>query len=186
MHHIEPFWSWRDLYCAENDENSPFFQKEYSEIYLSNTVYNYYIHPQWDDFGSETLYIKILFTDYNNGFAIIEFIGEWNDCLYNDIKFLKRNIVEQLTENGISKFILIGENVMNFHYSDDLYYQDWFEDLGQDGWILAIGFLPHVIDEFKKARINYYINFVEDSEILENWRTYNPVQLFRKINDSLE
>ena len=50
-----------------------------SEFEYSNTVYNYYIHPQWDDIGSGTLYMKELYADYENGFAILEFIGEWND-----------------------------------------------------------------------------------------------------------
>ena len=59
MHTIEPFWHWRDIYCAENDKLSPFYKREYSEFEFSTTIYNYYIHPQWDDFGSETLYIKI-------------------------------------------------------------------------------------------------------------------------------
>ena len=39
------------------------------------------IHPQWDDIGSETLYAKILCAHYPNQYAIIELIGEWNDCI---------------------------------------------------------------------------------------------------------
>ncbi|MEJ7675142.1 MAG: hypothetical protein WKF59_21170 [Chitinophagaceae bacterium] len=41
-----------------------FYGREYSEFDFSQTVYNYYIHPQWDEFGSSTLYIKVLMADY--------------------------------------------------------------------------------------------------------------------------
>ncbi len=43
--------------------------------------------------GSETLYLKILFVDYDERYAIIELIGEWNDAINNDIMLLKRDIV---------------------------------------------------------------------------------------------
>src|SRR6056297_1594697 len=121
MHDLEPHFTWRQYYTAETDERSSFFGREYSEFYFNHTIYNHYIHPQWDDFGSETLFIKIIYADYNRGFTIIEMFGEWNDCLFNDIMFLKRNVLEVMMESGIRKFILIGENVFNFHSSDDSY-----------------------------------------------------------------
>src|SRR5438270_1407444 len=126
MHDIEPFYNWRHIYVSEEDERSPFYGRDYSEFEYSNTIYNYYIHPQWDDFGSQTLYMKVLFADYEQKYAIIEFIGEWNDAINNDIMFLKREIVENMMGFGINKFILIGENVMNFQASDDCYYEEWF------------------------------------------------------------
>ncbi|HNW98119.1 MAG TPA: hypothetical protein PKK00_06885 [Bacteroidales bacterium] len=179
MHDIEPYWSWRELYIASEDERSPFYRRRYSEFEFSNTIYNYYIHPQWDFFGSRTLYLKILYTDYDTGFCILEFIGEWNDCLYNDIMFLKRNIIEHLEKEGIKKFILIGENVLNFHSSDDCYYQEWFEDI-EDGWIAAVNFRNHVLQDFKTARIHYYITFHKELNDL-NWRNYLPFQMFEKV-----
>lgn len=183
MHDIEPYYHWRNFYRAEDDPDSPFYGRRYSEIYFTNTVYNYYIHPQWDHFGSGTLYLKLLYTDYEKGFVIIELIGEWNDCLYNDIMFLKRNIIDHLSERGISRYILIGENVFNFHYSDDLYYQEWREDI-EDGWITLIGFLPHVIDEMKKARINFqvYMNPLVNEL---NWRTMLPENLLVAVEGIL-
>lgn len=90
MQDLEPFYLWRELYIAAEDELSPLHGNVYSELEYSNTIYNFYIHPQWDVFGSATLYLKILFADYEKQYAIIEFIGEWNDALYNDIMFLKR------------------------------------------------------------------------------------------------
>ena len=109
MHDIEPYYHWRHLYTAEADPRSIFFGRTYSEFEFSQTVYNYYIHPQWDEFGSKTLYLKILFTDYDAKFAIIELIGEWNDAITNDIMILKREILELMIDEGINKFILIGK-----------------------------------------------------------------------------
>jgi len=81
MHDIEPFFLWRDYYKAENDRWSPFYQRQYDEFSFTNAIYNYVIHPQWDDIGSDTLFIKILYVNYDEAFAIIEMIGEWNDCI---------------------------------------------------------------------------------------------------------
>lgn len=179
MHDIEPFYNWRHLYTSEDDSMSPFYGQEYSDIYFTHTVYNYYIHPQWDDFGSNTLYLKILYADYPRGTAIIELIGEWNDCLYNDIMFLKRNVIEPLMENGIAQFILVGENVLNFHYSDTAYYEEWVEEI-EDGWIVCIGMLPHVIAEMRKGRLGRYL--ILDDAINElPWRTYMPENLIMKV-----
>ncbi|HEX5001497.1 MAG TPA: hypothetical protein VFW78_03300 [Bacteroidia bacterium] len=179
MQDIEPFYGWRDLYVASEDELSPFYGREYSEFEYSNTIYNFYIHPQWDDIGSPTLYLKVLFTDYERGFAIIEFIGEWNDCIHNDIMILKRDIIDTLIGNGISKFILIGENVLNFHASDDCYYQEWFEDI-DEGWVVALNFREHVLTEFSKTNLDYY--FVYGGELNNmHWRVFNPAQLISRV-----
>ena len=183
MHDIEPYYSWRHLYIASEDERSPFYEHENSEFEFTNAIYNHYIHPQWDEFGSATLYLKILYADYNRAYAIIELLGEWNDCLYNDIMFLKRDVVDVLVENGIKKFILIGENVLNFHSSEDDYYQEWSEDI-EDGWIVAVNFRQHVIQEFVAANIDYYMAFGQPFDTFE-WRTFSPEQFFAKIDGSM-
>ncbi|MFN8153694.1 MAG: hypothetical protein U0Y08_05310 [Bacteroidia bacterium] len=180
MQDIEPYYSWRHLYISAEDELSPFYGREYSEFEYSNTVYNYYIHPQWDEFGSNTLYMKTLFADYDQGFAILEFIGEWNDAINNDIMILKRDVADEMIANGINKFILIGENVLNFHASDDCYYQEWFDDT-EDGWVVAINFREHVLQEFIRSGIDYYVVFGGELDDLR-WRMYQPQQLFEKIN----
>jgi hypothetical protein len=179
MHDIEPFYSWRNIYIASEDTRSPFYGREYNEFEFTHAIYNYLIHPQWDEIGSPTLFIKILYADYDDRYCIIELIGEWNDCLHNDIMYLKRNIIEPLMEQGINRFILMGENVLNFHFSDDCYYQEWFEEL-DDGWIVAINFRDFVIREFESANIDYYIAFGKDfNDII--WRKYSPNQLFNLI-----
>ena len=100
---------------------------------------------------------------------------------YNDIMFLKRDVVEELTGSGINKFILIGENVLNFHGSDDSYYQEWFDDVG-DGWIATINFRSHVMNEMQRFNLDYY--FVMGGELEEfNWRILNPVELFSRVEN---
>lgn len=174
---------WLSYYSATTDKKSPFYQRVYSEFEFTNSIYNYLIHPQWDEFGSATLYLKILQADYKYHYAIIEFIGEWNDCLYNDIMFLKENVIDILVKEGINKFILIGENVFNFHYADDSYYQEWFDEI-PEGWISCVNFRKHVVSEFNKAHLHYYLNF-DPRFVNLNWRCLNPLQLFKMI-DSLQ
>jgi len=180
MHNIEPHFRWRDHYIASEDERSPFFQKVYSEFEFTHAVYNHFIHPQWDEIESPTLFVKPLMVDYELSYAVIELIGEWNDILHNDIMFLKRNLIESLLAEGISKFIMIGENVLNFHSSDDSYYEEWFEEV-EDGWIAFVNFRTHVLQDFQQANIDYFI--VSGGELNDlNWRTYRPEAVFEKVN----
>lgn len=183
MHDIEPYYRWRDDYIAAEDENSPFYNTQYSEFEFDKQVYNYLLHPQWDSFGSNTLYLKILFVDYDRGYCIIEFIGEWNDAISNDIMLMKRELFDVMVDQGINKFVLIGENVLNFHYSDDSYYEEWFQEV-EDGWIAGINFREHVIREFRSANIDYYISFGGELDEL-NWRSLKPLQVFKKVEEQL-
>jgi len=183
MHFIEPFYNWRHIYISEEDKLSPFFGKQYSEFEFSQTVYNYYIHPQWDDFGSKTLYLKIIYADYELHFAIIEMIGEWNDAIENDIMELKREVIEKLADHQISKYILITENVLNFHSGDKDYYEEWYDEVSEEnGWIVCLNMPEPTQYDFKKRKLNYYIELMQ----IEEWRTYKPYHLFKKINDELQ
>jgi hypothetical protein len=182
VHEIEPFYNWRHVYIADEDQRSPFFGREYSEFHYSQTIYNYYIHPQWDDIGSSTLYIKILFADYEVGFAIIEMIGEWNDAIENDIMTLKRDIIDQMIVHGIHKFILIAENVLNFHSSDDCYYEEWVDDVNEEGgWVSIIGLPEQSRYDFTRAGIDRYVQLVD----LPDWRPFTPGNLFTKVDNLL-
>lgn len=180
MHDIEPFYNWEAYYSSADDERSPFYKAEYTEHY-THAVYNYYIHPLWDYIGSETLYIKVLFADYEEEIVVIELFGEWNDALHNDIMHLKRNVIDSMLGEGIKKFILIGENILNVHCSDDSYYEEWFEEV-EDGWITAINFREHVLDEWKKFNLDYYINFGGSLEII-NWRTLTPHVFCKEVEE---
>ncbi len=184
MHLVEPYYHWRNLYIAEEDDASPFFGREYSEFEFHNRVYNYLLHPQWDTIGSQTLFIKILFVDYETNYAIIEMIGEWNDAIENDIMTLKRDVIDEMTPLGINQFVLIGENVLNFHSSDDCYYEEWIDDL-DDGWVALVNFHEHVEREMEDVGIDQYFIMGGEMDMLE-WRTYLPHQLYKKVRKIVE
>ena len=182
MHTIEPHWNWRDHYDSSRDSKSPFFGRTYDEFSYSQKIYNYYIHPQWDQFGSETLYMKILWVDYQEGFAIFEMIGEWNDALHNDGMFLKREVVDALALYKIDKYIVICDNVLNFHASDDSYYEEWWEDTGAEGgWIAFLNLHDHVEQEFREAQIAQYVNMGGPLNQV-NWRPQKPLHLFKVLD----
>ena len=170
------------MYNAEEDKRSPFYGVVHSEFEFSATVYNYYIHPQWEDFGSNTLYLKIIYVDYELHFAIIEMIGEWNDAIENDIMELKREVIDKLAHYNIIKYILITENILNFHSGDKDYYEEWFENVtDENGWIVSLNMPEQSQYDFRKRKLNYYIELMEIPE----WRTYKPYHLFKKIDEEI-
>lgn len=185
MHEIEPFYNWEKYYESSQDDQSPFYGKEYNFDLYSENIYGYFIDPGWDFMGSETLYIKILYADYDEGYIILEMIGEWNDTINNDIMILKRNIIDHFLNEGINKFILIGENVLNFHGSDDSYYEEWStqvnDDFDEPGWVVAMNFHDHVVTELYKYSLHYYLFMGEDYNIF-NWRTMHPSQLKERVS----
>jgi hypothetical protein len=183
MQDLEPFYRWRDMYVSEEDERSPFFGVDHSQFQYSTTVYNYFIHPQWDDMGSRTLFIKVLYADYKKHFVILELIGEWNDAIENDIMTLRREVTDHFFAEGITKFILIAENVLNFHSSEADYYEEWFENVtDEEGWIMMLNMPESSQYDFKKTKLHYYIELKE----MADWRRYQPEALFKKIDDEIK
>jgi hypothetical protein len=167
---------------AEEDPRSIFFGRTYSEFEFSQAVYNYYIHPQWDEFGSKTLYLKILFADYDAKFAIIEMIGEWNDAIENDIMELKREVLDKLMEEGIYKFIMIAESVFNFHSGDKDYYEELYDEVAdENGWAVLINFHQGAQHDFLLRKLNRYIELME----IPSWRTFKPEDFFQLIDDKI-
>ena len=186
MHAIEPYFLWRDIYIASDDEKSPFHGVLANEFFFDKKVYNYLIHPQWDEFGSETLYLKILFVDYDNQFAIIELIGEWNDTLNNDVAALKEQVIDLLMDEGIKSFILLGENIYNFHGSDDCYYEEWVERVEEEeGFIAFVNFLPHVINEMEDHDIHQHI-YMGPAFSNIAWRPMKPGFLYKDMLQRIE
>ena len=183
MHDIEPYFQWRDLYVASEDQRSPFYGRRYDEFYFTHAIYNYYIHPQWDEFGSSTLYVKILFTDYELRYAILELIGEWNDCIYGDIMSLRREITDLQQKEGITKFILVAENVLNYHAAEDnCYYEEWFDEISdEEGWIAIVNPLDHVADEMLKYGLQDYVHILTGSF----WRGNKPRYLLKWVESQL-
>lgn len=186
MHDIEPHFGWRERYRAEDDQSSPFYGREYSEFGYTNKVYNYLLHPQWDEFGAETLYLKQLFTDYDEHYVIIEMIGEWNDAVHNDVMHLKREFIDQLISSGIRYFIIIMEGVLNFHGEDTDYYEEWLEDISDDdGWVALLNCHGHVMDELTQTRLDNYLAFGEQFNNL-SWRPQKPERIFEAVEGLLE
>ncbi len=189
MHTIEPYYKWREHYISAQDENSPFFRREYSEFEFHNTIYNYFIHPQWDYIGSPTLYLKILYVNYKKQCAVIELIGEWNDCIHNDVMYLKREVADCLIQAGVKKFVLIGENVLNFHSLEDCYYEEWWEDITMDydtaemGWVAFINFRDHIMREMESINLDQFVHYGNSFNQL-GWRTMEPLHLV-KYTDQL-
>jgi hypothetical protein len=182
MQDLEPFYNWQYIYVSEDDERSPFYGIEHSQFEYTDTVYNFYIHPQWDYFGSRTLYMKILMADYEEGYAIIEMIGEWNDAIENDIMTIKREVLENLMDEGIYKFILIAENVLNFHAAEKDYYEELYEELSEaHGWAVCLNMPQSSQYDFFRTKLNRFIELME----IENWRVYKPYHLFKKIDEEL-
>jgi hypothetical protein len=182
MHDIEPFYNWRHIYVSEEDVRSPFYGRVYSEFQFTQTIYNYYIHPQWDDFGSRTLYMKVLMADYDEHYVIIEMIGEWNDAIENDIMEMKREVMDVFFAEGITKFILIAENVLNFHSGDKDYYEEWYDEVSdENGWIVCLDMPEQTQYDFRKAKLNRYIELQE----INDWRIYKPFHLFKKIDQQI-
>jgi len=178
MHNIEPYYLWRDLYISEQDPNALNYKNQYSEFHYTNQVYNYLLHPQWDSFGSDTLLYKMLYTDYEEQFCIIELIGEWNDAINNDIMFLKTELINPMIECGIQNFVLIMENVLNFHADNDEYYQEWKEEI--EGEIFLINALPQVIDELNTYHLNYQLSFGGRLNDI-SWRNQKPNQILELL-----
>lgn len=186
MHDIEPFYKWREKYVADQDSDSPFYGREYDEFKFTNKIYNYFVHPQWDAFGSPTLYAKILFVEYEEKFACIELIGEWNDCITNDIMYLKREVIDHIIDKDINKFICLCDNVLNFHGSDDSYYEEWYDDTKEsNGWICFVNTLDHVKIEMESSNIDHYVKFGYDYNDI-NWRALQPKALLSFLKRKME
>ena len=113
---------------------------------------------------------------------IIELLGEWNDAIENDIMRFKRDVIDEFLRNGITKFILITENVLNFHSSDDSYYEEWREDVEDaGGWIVSLNMPKQTQHDFLKARLDNYIELIH----FLPWRTMKPDVLFNQIDNIL-
>lgn len=180
MHELEPFYRWDAYYSAARDERSPFSGTEPNYQQYDNTIYGYYIHPDWDFIGSETLYCKLLFVDYDTGYGVLEMMGEWNDTLHNDIMHLKRNVIDLMVGEGIRHFILIGEHIFNFHGGDDDYYAEWFEEV-EDGWIAFVNLRAFVADEMSRFKIDYYASYGGTLNELDEWRTLTPWNFCKQV-----
>jgi hypothetical protein len=94
----------------------------------------------------------------------------------------KREVIDRLIANGIRKFILVGENILNFHSSDDCYYEEWYEDVVEDGgWMVILGLPEQSRYDFTRAGVDRYLMITE----LDEWRTYSAVNLFTRLDNQV-
>jgi hypothetical protein len=94
---------------------------------------------------------------------------------------MKRGLIDPLIENGIHKFILIGENVLNFHVSDELYYEEWYDDIkDDDGWITILHLRDHILNEMRSQKLHYYLNIGGPYNDLL-WRKFKPAALLEMV-----
>ena len=98
-------------------------------------------------------------------------LGEWNDAIENDIMELKREVADKFMEEGILNLYWLPKTYSTFHSGDKDYYQEWFEEVtDESGWIVSLNMPQATQHDFKKAKINYYVELME----IDNWRIYGP------------
>ncbi|MDX2248504.1 MAG: hypothetical protein SF052_17095 [Bacteroidia bacterium] len=180
---IEPFYGWLEIYSHDRDERSPFHEIQHSLFYYDRSVNNIPAHPLWDDIGSESLLVKILYANYEEGYAIIELFGEWNDLFENDYKLLGENCLTYLIDNGIDKFILICENVFHIYLETDDYYQA-LQDEMEEGWICILRARQEIFEEMNHYGVASYFYWSPFLDELE-WRKLKPFQLFSLIQSRM-
>jgi hypothetical protein len=176
MHEIEPFYGWLGYYTNEADPNSPFQDAEHNPFFYDKGVYEYAAHPLWDEFGSDGLLVKILYANYDKGYAILELFGVWNDLIQNDYRLFAENVLTFLIDAGIDRFVFIMENVLNIYLDADDYYEALQEEL-EDGWICMLRPRQHVVEEIEQYEIGKYFFWSEELDNL-NWRKFKPWELF--------
>ena len=95
---------------------------------------------------------------------------------------LRRDITDNLYALGINKYMLIAENVLNFHSSDADYYDEWKEQIEEDGgWIVILNMPEQSQYDFKKARLTNYVTLMN----FEGWRTLKPEVVFGQVDNEV-
>lgn len=75
--------------------------------------------------------------------------------------------------------------MLNFHGSDDCYYEAIYEDISEEmGWMAFVNTLPHVEEEMVNTHIQYYAYLGANLSDV-NWRRYKPKQILQLIEQYL-
>ena len=185
MHELRPHSAWSLQYKATDDPQSPFYNEQGApENGAYHRMYDFVIHPEWDNIGCETLYVKQLYAAYDEGYVILELIGEWNDALHNDIMELKRRVIDPMLLEGIDKYLLIADNLLNFHGGESDYYAEWAEEV-ESGWIVFLNARDQVVQDLDAARLRPYV-WVGERYRLGAWRAQDPLALCQGIDVLLQ
>ncbi|MDA8787524.1 hypothetical protein N9N00_01500 [Schleiferiaceae bacterium] len=181
MHELIPHSGWKARYQASLDPKCPLYlDRGAPENGAYHRMYDFVIHPEWDAIGCETLYIKLLFVDYDQGYAVIELLGEWNDAVHNDVMEVKRRLADPLNLQGIDKFLLMADNLLNFHGGEEDYYSEWAEDC-EAGWIVMLNARDHVIQDLRAARLSSYL-WAGERYRFAAWRAQDPLALCQAVD----
>jgi hypothetical protein len=183
LHEIEPFYGWLPLYSHEADEHSPFHTTQHNLFEYDRRIYTYPAHPLWDSIESESLLVKILYANYDEGYAIVELLGEWNDLHENDFKLLCEKCLTYLVDGGVRRFILICENVFNVYLDADDYYEAFTDEL-DGGWMCLLRARPAVLDEMTRYRISPYFYWNPALDELR-WRKLKPWELLAVVEQGM-
>ena len=77
--------------------------------------------------------------------------------------------------------LLQDHNVLNFHGSDNCYYEEWWDDIkDEDGWICIVNTLDHVLDEMERVQIQHYCEIGDEYNAI-NWRKKSPKMAYQEI-----
>jgi hypothetical protein len=64
---------------------------------------------------------------------------------------------------------------LNFHSSDDSYYEEWYEQVKDDGgWVVVLNMPAQSQYDFKRSRLTNYVALID----LPQWRTMKPKWYF--------
>ena len=70
--------------------------------------------------------------------------------------------------------------MLNFHSSDDSYYEDWRESVIEEGgWVVIVDMPSQSQHDFKKARLTNYVALLD----FPQWRTLKPELVFQQVDD---
>jgi hypothetical protein len=184
MHELRPHSGWENRYRATEDPRCPFYLEQGAPELGYHRMYDFVIHPEWDSVGCETLFVKQIFADYEQGYVVLELIGEWNDAVHNDVMEVKRRFADPLLAQGVDKFLLIADNLLNFHAGESDYYAEWAEET-EGGWVVILNARDHVLQDLTDARLTRYV-WAGERYRFGAWRAQDPLALCQGVDQMIQ
>ena len=113
-----------------------------------------------------------------------EFIKNGNDCITNDIMFLKRDVADVLIEKASINSFCCVIMCQPFMVPDDCY-EEWWDDIKDaGGWVCMVNSLIMWATEMKRTRLQYYTHFGAVFNDV-NWHNKLPEMVFQEITGRL-
>lgn len=182
---VEPYAGWLLFYDPSTDERAPLPAGPEGDL-PSRYIYTFAANPLWDSIDSESLLVKILYLHYQEGYAVVELLGEWNDLFENDFRLLCERLINPLMEEGVNRFVFICENVFNVYIDATDYYEDLQDRLADEaGWICLLKARPNVQEGLAASQLDRYLLWDDQLDHLR-WRKLKPWDLFAAICHRVE